>query len=485
MGIIAHMDKDAIIAYQFQQIQQLTARLTELERLLYGDKRESTPKSDASQSNEDQNTDSQQEEDTKDKPKRKSRRSSQNRRSVGDKWEHLDRVEEIITPSVDISQMHKVGEERTEILSYQPCKVYIRVLIRPKYVDKDEGFHIADLPSLPITKGNADARLLSHIISSKYIDHLPIHRIVKRFERHGASISDTTTCDWIKRSADLLHPIYQAIKSEVLSSDYIQADETPIKVLHQNKDKKGKSHRGYYWVYYHPLTHSALFEYQQGRGKEYPAETLADFQGYLQTDGYKGYLQFKEKEGVRLFGCAAHQRRKFFQALNNDAIRASHALEVYQQLYQIEDKLTQQNASFEERKNIRKQEAIPIIEAFHKWLEQQQKEVLPKSSIGKAVDYALNQIKEWKVYVEDGRLQIDNNWIENSIRPIAIGRKNYLFAGSHQAAQRAAVIYTIIASCIKNKLNPEEYITQMLETLPEHPINRVDELIPSQWAKLA
>ena len=469
------MEKDELIAYQYEQIQQLTARVQDLERLLYGDKREKRSKT--TQSKEEKPSDEQvpQEE----KPIRKSRAKDQNRRSVSDKWASLPRVEEVLPPSVDTSAMHQVGEERTEILSYQPSKIFIRVLIRPKYVDAQENFHMADLPTLPIPKGNADASLLSYIISSKYIDHLPIYRLVQQFKRQGVTLAETTLSDWIKYSAELLKPVYEAIKKYLLSGDYLQADETPIQVLH--KESNGKSHRGYLWVYYHPLTHTALFEYQKGRGKTYPAEFLAGFKGYLQTDGYKGYLQFKEQEAITLFGCAAHQRRKFFQAVNNDAKRANHALQVYQQLYQIEKELAENDKSFLEKQKWRTQKALPIIEAFKQWLEDNQKQVTPKSKIGKAIDYALQNIDDWKVYTTDGRLQIDNNWIENSIRPVAIGRKNYLFAGSHEAAQRAAVLYTIISCCKKNEMNPEIYIMEMLETLPNHPINRIEELIPHYW----
>ena len=247
----------------------------------------------------------------------------------------LPREQVILEPGEDVSQMKKIGEEITEELERIPGKLFVRQYVRPKYARTNgEGVVIADLPARPIDKGIAGPGLLAQIVIDKYTDHLPIHRQIQRFEREGIKLSSSTLTDWISGTCSLLEPLYEELKRQVLRQDYLQADETPIKVL--DKDKKGTTHRGYHWVYHAPVQRLVLFDYREGRGREGPGECLKEFKGFLQTDGYALYEQYGNKAGITLLHCMAHARRKFDEALDNDKVRAEYALTGLQNLYAIE-----------------------------------------------------------------------------------------------------------------------------------------------------
>jgi hypothetical protein len=278
--------------------------------------------------------------------------------------------------------------------------------------------------------------------------------------------------------------LYEALRKEVTASDYLHADETPIKVL--DKDKKGETHRGFYWVYHNSIDGLVLFDYQTGRGREGPKEVLKDFKGHLQTDGYSAYEFFKEQQqegaDITVLHCMAHARRKFYEALSNDQPRAEHALTEIGKLYDVERSAKEMNN--EQRLALRKQEAVPVLESLGKWMKEQYLEVLPKSTIGKALGYSIERWKELMIYAEDGKLNIDNNPVENSIRPVAVGRKNYLFAGSHQAAQRSAMLYSLLGTCKLHGINPFHWLKEVLQTIPNHTINKVNDLLPHNWTSL-
>jgi len=356
----------------------------------------------------------------------------------------------------------------------------VRRYVRPRYVSEEEDFYMAPLPNRPIDKGIPGPGLLAQILMDKFVDHLPVYRQVQRYERLGTKLSESTLGGWLSSTCELLDPLYDALRTYVLGQSYLQADESPIPVL--DKKKKGKTHRGYQWAYHSVEAKLVFFDYQPGRGREGPKECLKDFSGYLQTDGYEAYEWINaQRDDITLLHCMAHARRYFEKALDSDADRASYALSEIQKLYAIERHARQANLSDEQRGVLRQQQATSVLEDLHTWLLEQAATVLPKSLIGKAVAYSLRRIKTLSLYTTDGRLEIDNNLIENTIRPIALGRKNYLFAGSHAAAQRIAVFYSLLGSCKLHDIEPYSYLKDILERLPNHPIIEIDQLLPHRW----
>lgn len=397
--------------------------------------------------------------------------------------EHLERRELIIEPTADISGCKKIGEEITEELEYEPGKLYVNRYVRPKYAKpNNEGIITAPMIERPLPKAIAGAGLLAQIVIDKYVDHLPLYRQMERFKREGVQIPYSTITDWVGGTCGLITPLYDALKKLVLQSDYLHADESPIKVL--DKDKKGTTHRGYFWVYHNSIARIVFFDYHPGRGREGPQEILKDFKGHLQTDGYPLYDFFKQKEGITVLHCMAHARRMFYDALENDTARADHALQQFGLLYDIERKAKQLLLDAAEIKEIRQKEALPVLQNFEKWMIGEYIKVPPKSAIAKALQYSIGKWKELTVYTTDGKLNIDNNPVENSIRPVAIGRKNYLFAGSHEAAQRSAMLYSLMGTCKMHDVNPFIWLRNVLQKLPAYPINKIEELLPQNWLSL-
>ncbi len=395
--------------------------------------------------------------------------------------EHLERREIIIEPQEDTSHYKKIGEEITEELEYEPGNLYVNKIIRPKYARPDNrGIATAPMIERPLPKAIAGAGLLAQIVIDKYVDHLPLYRQMERLRREGIVIPYSTITDWVSGTCGLIEPLYEALKKLVLQSDYLHADESPIKVL--DKEKKGTTHRGYYWVYQNSIIRLVLFEYQPGRGKEHPENILKDFKGYLQTDGYPGYDFFKQKKDITVLNCMAHARRMFYDALDNDTTRAEYALQQFGLLYDIERKAARLSMTAYEVKQLRQKEAAPILQSFGQWMTQEYIKIPPKSAIAKALQYSIGRWKELSIYITDGKLKIDNNPVENSIRPVAIGRKNYLFAGSHEAAQRSAMLYSLLGTCKLNNINPFIWLRDILKRLPTQHINKIDELLPQNWA---
>jgi len=391
--------------------------------------------------------------------------------------ENLRREVIIIEPAADITGCKRMGEEITEVLEYQPGELYVKQYRRIKYAKPGgEGVLIGELPARPLEKAMAGPGLLAQVVIDKYADHLPLYRQMQRFERNGIKLPYSTLADWVSATCMLIAPLYEALKAEVLQSNYLHADETPIKVL--DKDKKGETHRGYYWVYHNSIQKLVLFDYREGRSREGPSEILKNFTGYLQTDGYNAYDIFDGQNQIRHIHCMAHARRMFNDALDNDKSRAGYAMEQIQHLYAIERRCGQEGLSYAQIKQARQQEAVPVLTALGKWMKEQYMQVLPKSAIGKALAYSIERWDKLCRYTEDGMLNIDNNPVENSIRPVAIGRKNYLFAGSHEAAKRSAMLYSLIGTCKLHAIEPFAWLKNVLEKIPAHPINRVKELLP-------
>jgi len=394
---------------------------------------------------------------------------------------HLPRVEEVIEPSEIEPGSKKIGEEITEILEYNPANIYVRRIIRPKYAKpKNTGVVIAPMPSLPIPRSNAGAGMLAQIAVSKFIDHLPFYRQIQIFKRQRLNISPSTIGDWFNATCTLLEPLYDTLERHVLhNSEYLQADESPIGV--QDSHKKGSLHQGYMWLFRNPENSLVLFVYNKGRSREAPEKVLENFTGTLQTDGYKVYQALNTKGDITLLGCMAHARRYFEKALDNDKSRSEHVLKQIQRLYAIERNAKEREINHNMLKRYRQIYALPVINEIEIRLKEMSFEVLPKSAIGKAIAYTLNIYPNLKRYIEDGKYEIDNNNIENAVRPLALGRKNYLFAGSHQSAQHAAMMYSFFASCKANNVNPFIWLNDILNRLPEYKANKIEELLPHNW----
>jgi transposase len=387
----------------------------------------------------------------------------------------LRREEIVIEPTEDVSGCIRLEDEVTEVLEVKAAEFYVKRFIRRKYVRKgSEGIAIGKLPDRAIEKGIPGASVLAMLIVGKFVDHLPIYRQIAIFKRAGISLHYNTVLDWTNNGLDLLVPLYEHQRRKILTGHYLQADETGIKVL--DGEKNGSAHQGYLWAYRDVIRNLVLFEYQRGRNKEGPAKMLKDFKGFLQTDGYAAYDQFAHREGIQMLHCMAHARRYFKEAEDNDTERSNHALQLFQDIYEIERQTKELPEA--ERRILRQEATLPKLEQFHAWMTEQYRAVTPKSPIGKALEYSLKRWKELTLFTTDGQLEIDNNKIENEIRPIALGRKNYLFAGSHESAQRIAMIYSLLASCKANEIDPMKWLAHVLEELPNRKVTEIDDLLP-------
>ena len=407
---------------------------------------------------------------------------------------HLPVEEVEIHPEGDLSEMVCIGKEITEELECIPTKFFIRRYIRYKYAPKDKdktGVLIGNLPERVIDKGIPGSGLLASILVDKYMDHLPLYRQRQRFLREKIPITSSTLEGWVKQSLERLEPLYEHLVEDTKSKGYIQADETPIQVL--ESEKKGSTHQGYYWVYHSPIDKTVLFEYRPSRAGQWPKMLLSGFKGYLQTDGYQGYNQLLDKKPktkqvsqgsppeIIHLACWAHARRKFEEALSNDKARSTIALELIQELYKTEALAREAGLSSPARKELRLEKSLPIINTMGKWISEQVQYTLPRSSIGIAMRYSMARWDALSAYLYDGILEIDNNMVENAIRPVALGRKNYLFAGSHQAAQRAAMIYSFFAICKKHEVNPFEWLKYTLENIMLIPYKNLRNLYPQNF----
>ena len=379
--------------------------------------------------------------------------------------DHLPRNQVILEPKEVKEGWVKIGEEVSEQLEYQAAKLFVNRFVRPKYAETEElntQVHIAEPAHQPLPKAAAGPGLLAAVAVDKYCDHLPLYRQGQRFSRQDVPIPDSTLGQWMMSLAGLLTPLYEALEAKVLQDNkYLQIDETPIKV--QDPAKKGKTHQGYYWTVNSPEQQMVFFRYTKSRSGQFLRELLEGWQGTVQSDGYQGYRQLPQ--GATSAFCWAHARRYFEHALDNDRKRAESVLEKIQALYKIEERARSQGLSPPERQVLREQEAVLLLEELEKMLKELGQQVLPKSAIGKAVRYALQHWEGLAAYSKNGRLEIDNNLAENTIRPLALGRKNYLFAGSHNGAEKAAVFYSLLGTAKMQGLNPLEWLTGVLKKI--------------------
>ena len=395
---------------------------------------------------------------------------------------HLPRIERVIEPENLPEGARKIGEEITETLEYNPGTIHVDKVVRPKYAHDDRVL-IAPMPSLSFPKSNLGASLAAHICVSKFADHLPLYRQRNQLKRAGLEVSDSTIGGWFQATATLLEPLGDALHKEVIAQPYLQVDESPIPV--QDSHKEGSLRKGYYWVYHAPLIKAVLYNYCPGRSEKFPIEVLKNFEGALQTDGYVGYDKLAQKEEITALACMAHARRYFEKALDNDKARAEYALEKIRELYGIERRCDEREDPPDIRHQHRQKNAVPILDELEKWIKQEINIVAPKSPMGTALGYSLSLWPRLRAYVQDGRYLIDNNRIENTIRPMAIGRKNYLFAGSDRAARHAALMYSLIGTCKLNNVEPYAYLCDVIARISDHKANKLHELLPQYWKPLA
>lgn len=389
-----------------------------------------------------------------------------------------------LLPKEDVSDLKPVGKEVTEMLEYQPGELYVKQFVRPEYIKPtSDGLNatrlIAPLPTTPLEKSIAGSSLLTHLLVSKFCDHLPVYRQLEIFKRQQVTINYSTVSGWLKEAMKLVEPVYNLHCKQVVQTNYLCVDETTIKVL--DKDKKGASHQGYYWVYYNTQARLALFDYQPGRGALYPQAMLHQFKGYLQSDGYDVYETFDKIKDVTTLCCWAHARRKFYESKDYDNAGAEAVLEQIQVLYKVEAYCREQNFTPEQIKHHRGQHAVPQLNRLQITLQDLLTKSLPGSPLGKAISYTLRRWDKLCLYTTNGILQIDNNLVENSLRPVALGRKNYLFAGSHQRAQDAAMLYSLFATCRLHNINPEQWLTHLFEKINSTPKEMLHLLLPQNY----
>ena len=389
--------------------------------------------------------------------------------------EKLPREECHIYPeNIKLENWTELEPEITEVLERDPARWYVRRIIRHKYVLKDKSLVqdiekqvvTAPMPALPIAKSYAGATVLADIIVDKYVNHLPFYRQIQMFKQQDISIAPATINGWFGDVADLMRPAYYRLKELVLCSGYIQSDETTIPIIN---NEKHKTINGYIWMVRAVIGNLVFFHYDGGsRAQKVALQLFKDYQGVIQSDGYAVYDIYENKKGVLPIGCWAHARRKFEEALKEDQFRASYALNQIGLLYQVERRADKENLSYEERSELRSRLAYPIMVAFEKWILSEYPKVLPKGRIGKALRYTYNIYHKLTRYHLDGKLKIDNNLGENAIRPIALGRKNWLFCGNHDAAENAAIMYSMLGCCKAHKVNFRDWLVFFLNNIHKY-----------------
>lgn len=382
-------------------------------------------------------------------------------------------------------KLHCIGKEVTEQLDYIPAKLIAKEHIRYKYGCNCCKSYVktAPMPEQPIDKGLAGAGLLAEVLINKYEDALPLYRQQKRWARLGYELPRSTLCDWVMQCALRLKPIVEAMREQcLLPAHKIHTDDTPFPILAQ-----GKTHTGRLWVYVGAADNApacTIYQYSKTRSQQVPLQFLKDYQGYLQADAYPGYDKLYKSGKIIEVACFAHARRKFMDIIKTtksqeELTLAEIAVEFIGKLYKIErycKSMTKQERFFYRRRFAR-----PILYKFYRWLNKKIKNILPKSSIGQALQYTLNHWKALKNYLLDGILDIDNNRAERAIKPFVIGRKNFLFAGSHLGAEHAAVIYSLIETCKMHNINTFDYLKNVLVRLPTTLNKDIASLFPCYW----
>jgi transposase len=362
----------------------------------------------------------------------------------------------------------RIGEEITEQLNYIPAQLSVIQHVRPKYGCKpcQETIKIAPMPVLLLPKSIATPELVAHTIISKYCDHVPLYRQEAIWQRFDIDMPRSSLCGWVLKTAELCEPLIKLLRAEIINTDYAQADETTVQVL--TEVGRSNTANSFMWCYRGGGLHSSIvFDYQETRGGYHAQTFLAGFKGFLQTDAYAGYNWADSDGNIIPVGCHAHARRPFAELvkLSKTSGLAHEALKFYKKLYAIEKNARENNLSAPARYELRNTEAIPILSAFKKWLDLQLTKTPEQSKIGKGIRYCLKNWIELTNYLKDGRIEIDNNLIENAIRPFALGRKNWLFSGSPKGAKAGAVLYSLVETCKAQQIEPYKYFCAMLHRL--------------------
>ena len=457
--------------------ESLRSELSEFKRIAFGsasEKRRSTPDTQQlelfEQKYQEASTETEQEEQIEVKSYKK-KKTQKRKKSCGRHSfpANLRReIEELFPEGYDPETMRIIGKDETEILAYKKPEIFVKKQVRPKVVsikDEDQGVKQAPIPPRLIPKGMVDESLIAEMVTEKILYHTPVYRFKKKLKHVGVNVSNNVLLNWFHAAAENLKPLYHLMHQDLLSQPYIQVDESTIKVLPKNNKNACKI--GYMWVLNVPKLKAALFHYGAGRSQKEGHKLIGDYNGIVQADGYEVYQGLKEKNNYTLIYCMAHARRKFYQALGTDPPRAEFFLDKVDQLYDIERRAREENYLTEQRLLLRRKEAIPILAELENWLKEQveQPSTVLKTPIEKAIKYSHSRWKGLMAYAYDGRLEIDNNLIENSIRPLALGRKNYLFAANNYTAQNLAILYSLVITAEKNKLDVYKYLLWIFDKI--------------------
>lgn len=370
----------------------------------------------------------------------------------------------------------RIGEAVSEKLDYVPARLRVIETVRLKYACPRCHDGVAEAPAPPqaVERSLATEGLLAHVVVSKYVDHLPLYRQERILGREGLDLSRTTLCGWVADVATALAPIGDELRRQVAAATYLQTDDTGITILEPTG-----SRAGHIWTYLDPIARQVVFDATPTRERDGPATMLATFTGHLQADAYTGYDGLYRTGRIRELACWAHARRGFVEALPTDA-RAAPMIALIQELYQVERAITDE--PIEVRRTRRQGESVPILQRIGAERDTLAAVVLPKSPLGDAVRYLTNQWAALQRFVDDGRFRIDNNGAENQLRAVAVGRKNWLFAGSFEGATRAALLYSLVQSCALIDVSPFDYLKDVLLRVATHPHRLIDQLTPAGWA---
>lgn len=398
------------------------------------------------------------------------------------------REEHIYPEGINLEEYNEMEPLVTESLVLVPQKMYIRRIVRHKYVLKASLqqpeserriFEVADLPAAPLHKCMASESVLADILVQKFVYHLPFYRVIQKYREMGVSVSDSTLGGWYAAVCEKLKPIYDRLKVDILSAPYIQVDESTVPVI---DNEKSKTRKGYMWCVRDASGSGVFFHYDMGsRGTQVAMSLLKDYQGAIQSDGYDVYSKFTGMEGKTMLGCWAHARRKFVDAMKENERLASEALVYIGDLYHIET-LTAEMTN-EERKKKRREMAYPQIIKFEEWMQMKYFDPSMGPLMRTAIEYTFKRLPKLSMYVNDGSWHIDNNGVENAIRPLAVGRKSYLFCGSDASAVRASMIYSFIATCKAAGIEPREWFEDVIRRIPEYENGKADvtHLLPKNW----
>lgn len=398
------------------------------------------------------------------------------------------REEHIYPEGINLEEYNEMEPLVTESLVLVPQKMYIRRIVRHKYALKASLqqseperriFEVADLPAAPLHKCMASESVLADILVQKFVYHLPFYRVIQKYREMGVSVSDSTLGGWYAAVCEKLKPIYDRLKVDILSAPYIQVDESTVPVI---DNEKSKTRKGYMWCVRDASGSGVFFHYDLGsRGTQVAMSLLKDYHGAIQSDGYDVYSKFTGMEGKTMLGCWAHARRKFVDAMKENERLASEALVYIGDLYHIET-LTAEMTN-EERKKKRREMAYPQIIKFEEWMQMKYFDPSMGPLMRTAIEYTFKRLPKLSMYVNDGSWHIDNNGVENAIRPLAVGRKNYLFCGSDASAVRASMIYSFIATCKSAGIEPREWFEDVIRRIPEYESGKADvtHLLPKNW----